>query len=150
MNQPAVVSSEEIHVATFHCGEMLVGLDLADVQEINRHRNFAEVPEAPPQICGVLNLRGDVITMLDLRVVLKQRVDPERRTHNVFVRHGEEVLGLVTDGVSDIVSIGEHEIDATPANVKGIDQSYFRGVHTTHGSELVVILDLNQVLGDAN
>lgn len=140
-------TAETVQLVTFHCGRLLVGLDLSDVQEINRRNNVEEVPEAPAQICGVTNLRGEVITMIDLRVALQQpESDEDTTTHNVFVRDQHEVIGLVTDGVSDILAIPVKDIDASPANVKGTDASCFRGVHTTEDGEILVVLDLKQLL----
>lgn len=134
-------------LVTFRCGDLLVGLELTDVQEINRIDRFAEVPEAPPHVRGVINLRGEVVTMIDLRVVLHQATNESGTTqHNVFVRNGNEVIGLITDGVSDILTIERDSIDPTPANVNGTDAEKLNGVHTLDTGELMVILDLEQVL----
>lgn len=137
----ATVSTETQYV-TFNCGELLIGLALTDVQEINRQANLGEVPEAPPRIKGVLNLRGDVITMIDLPYILRQTSKNDRRPHNVFVRRDEEIIGLVTDGVADILSLADTEIDVPPTNIKGLDGALFKGVHSTSNNRLVLILDL--------
>lgn len=140
------VSSNTKHLVTLRCGQLLVAINLADVQEINRQNSFCEVPEASRYVRGVMNLRGEVITMIDLRAALQQETNAETRTHNIFVRSREEVIGLVTDGVSDIVQIPDSKILPPPTNVKGVDQSSFRGVYTGDNDELVLILDLEQVL----
>lgn len=139
--------TENIQLITFRCGSLLIGLELTDVQEINRINRLAEVPDAPLGVRGVINLRGEVVTMIDLRVVLHQSDDFETASHhNVFVRSEGEVIGLVTDGVSDIVTIAKDTIDAPPSNLKGIEVILFKGVHTMADGELMVVLDLTQLL----
>lgn len=131
----------------FRCGSLLIGLELTDVQEINRIDTLAEVPDAPLGVTGVINLRGEVVTMIDLRVVLHQPVCvTETNHHNVFVRCNGEVIGLVTDGVSDIYTIRQDAVDPPPSNIKGTEAIMFKGVHTLPGGELMVVLDLAQVL----
>lgn len=143
---------QTIQLVSFVCGEVLAGLDLADVQEINRIDNIAVVPESPGHISGVINLRGEVITMIDLNELLDPRSgdDPffvERPSrHNVFVRHQGEVIGLVTDGVSDIVQIETSSIEPPPANIRDSQSGFFRGVYPTVNDDLMMILDLSEIL----
>lgn len=143
-----LTETSSLQVVAFRCGELLVGLELTDVQEINRIDTIAAVPEAPPHVGGVINLRGEVVTMIDLRIVLNQRTSDqdEADLHNVFVRSEGEVIGLITDGVSDIFAIRRNAIDVTPSNVNGAETAMIRGVHTRPSGELMVILDLPQVL----
>ena len=151
LDLPEATATKEIQLATFQCGELLVGINLDDVQEITRESGFTDVPESPQYIRGVINLRGEVITMVDLRVILNQPHGADHAaTHNVFVRSDDEVIGLATDGVSDIVTLSEETIDPTPATLKETDTPIFRGVHTTSDNKFIVILDLTNVLAHAS
>lgn len=143
--QSSLSVSKDIQYLTFHCGELLIGLELTDVQEINRQGDLRDVPETPPRIKGVLNLRGDVITMIDLQIIMRQTNETSRRPYNVFVRRDDEIVGLVTDGVSDILSLSDSAIDPPPTNINGLDGTLFKGVHSTTDNRLVLILDLAQL-----
>lgn len=150
MNKTAIEklnNTDSLHFVTFRCGEYMVGLELTDVQEINRIDQLDEVPESPSQVRGVTNLRGEVVTMIDLRVVLHQpKFSSDIRRHNIFVHSEGEVIGLVTDGVSDILAIERNSIDPLPSNIKGTEAVLLSGVHTLESGESMVILDLTQVL----
>lgn len=136
-----------LQFATFYVGELLLGLPINQVQEINRHLEITPVPHANPSIRGVINLRGDVVSVIDLPHVLGlPAVQVSKSTRNVIIHHQGQLVGLLVDDVADILSIVESEILTPPANVKGVDGSYFRGVYTTD-SEIVVILDLRETLG---
>ncbi len=131
---------------TFYCGPLLIAMALSDVKEINRASNFHDVPETPPVIRGVLNLRGDVVTMINLHAVFRQQSRTNRRPHNIFVQRGNEIVGLVTDGVADIISIANDQIDPIPGNVDGLDAAVFKQVHTTPKGRLVLLLKLSDLL----
>ncbi|MCA9171425.1 MAG: chemotaxis protein CheW [Planctomycetales bacterium] len=136
----------ELQLVTFRCADLLLGLDIGRIQEINRHTDIASVPEAPQYVCGAINLRGDLATIIDLRTVLGMpRCDVTRRSRNVMVKHNGEMVGLLVDGVSDIVATSHDRIERPPANLNGIDGRFFLGVYDMP-TEIVVVLDLDEVL----
>ena len=132
--------------ATFYLGELLLGLPINQVQEINRHLEITPVPHAAPSINGVINLRGEVVTVIDLpRVLGLPNVQITKSTRNVVIHHEKQLVGLLVDDVADILSITDSDILPPPANVKGVDGRFFRGVYTTE-SEIVVVLNLDETL----
>lgn len=136
----------ELQFATFYVGELLLALPIDYVQEINRNLDLTEVPHAPEHVRGVINLRGDVATVIDLRRILGfslAEVTPQSR--NLVVRSGDESIGLWVDRIADIISITSDGITPAPANISGADGRYFKGVHRMD-SEIVVILDVQEVL----
>lgn len=143
----AAVAGEQQY-ATFYAGELLLGIDIRLVQEINRQLDTTPVPNAPSHVRGVINLRGEVATVIDLRTVLG--LDPAedtRETRNLIVHSQGEAIGLLVDKISDILTLRPEEVATPPSNIKGVDSRYFRGVHTLE-SEIVVLLDVEQVLSD--
>ena len=114
----------------------------------NRQLDVTPVPNAPPHVRGVINLRGEVATVIDLRTVLGlPKAEPTSATRNLIVHSEEESIGLWIDRIGDILTVGPEEIAPPPANVDGVDGRFFRGVHTME-SDIVVLLDVEQVLND--
>jgi purine-binding chemotaxis protein CheW len=139
----------ELQFATFYVGHMLLGVDIRIVQEINRQSEITQVPHAPEYVRGVINLRGDVATVVDLRKILglpDRRMD--RETRNLIVHHRGEAIGLLVDRISDILTINDDEIKPPPTNVEGVDGRLMSGVCTLQ-SEIVVLLDIDEVLSDS-
>jgi purine-binding chemotaxis protein CheW len=141
--------STERQYATFYVGSLLLGIDIRIVQEINRQDAITQVPHAPSHVRGVINLRGDVATVVDLRTVLGlPRVAESRDARNLIVNSNGESIGLLVDRISDILTLRSDEIGPSPANIEEIDGRFIAGVHTLD-SEIVVLLDVEKVLSDS-
>ncbi len=135
-----------LEFATFYLGELLLGIDIQRMQEINRHLQITSVPNAPEYVSGVVNLRGEVVTILDLRRILQ--LEPReitQQSRNIIVNSGSEQIGLRVDRIADVVSARGDEIDPPPANLHGVDGKYFTGVYKLE-TELLVILGIDEVL----
>jgi purine-binding chemotaxis protein CheW len=142
----ATVKSSEMDCVTFRIGDLLIGLEIYDVEEINRQVHMTNVPHAPACVCGVENLRGNVVTIVDLRTILGlPAATLTRRSRNVIVHAGQERVGLLVDSVADVVRAARRDIEAPPANINGIDGRFFKGICKLK-SELLVILDVEAVL----
>ena len=142
-------TTAELQFATFYVGHMLLGVDIRVVQEINRQSEITQVPHAPEYVRGVINLRGDVATVVDLRTILGlPKSDSSRQTRNLIVHHRGEAIGLLVDRISDILTIDEDQISPPPTNVDGVDGRLMSGVCTLD-SAIVVLLDIDQVLLDS-
>ena len=137
-----------VDLATFYVAELLLGIDIRLVREINRHLDFTPVPHASPQVRGVINLRGEVVTVVDLRTILGLgKTDLSKHARNVIVQSDGEQIGLLVDRVADTVGISTDAIEPVPANVHGVDAALFQGVCRLE-SELIVILDVEAALAD--
>ncbi len=133
-------------VVTFYVGPLLLGLPIAQVREINRHLDFTPVPHAPPQVRGVVNLRGEVVTVLDLhRVLGLPAAEQTLQTRNLIVFYQGEPVGLLVDQVADIVEVAPEELNPPPANVQGVQARFFRGVLPME-RDILVLLDLDEAL----
>jgi purine-binding chemotaxis protein CheW len=138
--------AETAEYCTFHVGDLLLGIEIHQIEEINRHLDFTPVPHAPLCVRGVVNLRGEVVTVVDLRVVLGlSKTEVSAGTRNVIVNSCGEQIGLLVDRIGDVISVRGTEIDRRPANLTGTDAKFIRGVYPT-GDQLVALLDVEAAL----
>ncbi len=142
--------TRERQIASFHLGDMLLGIDLSHIHEINRLVDVTPVPHAFTAVRGVINLRGDVVSVVDLRAILGlPPLEVTKRTRNVIVNSRDERIGLLVDRIADVVSTTEDTLLPPPANLSGIDGRFFDGVFA-NGDELMVILNVEETLADEN
>jgi purine-binding chemotaxis protein CheW len=141
-----IKSAAEVEFVTFHVGDLLIGVDIHHVDEINRQVNITPVPQAPPQVRGVINLRGEVVTVVDLRNVLGMG-DTEigQYTRTVVVNSHDEQIGLLVDRIADVVLEHSEQIDPPPANVGGVDGRFFKGVYKLE-KRLLIVLDVEEAI----
>jgi purine-binding chemotaxis protein CheW len=144
------LANDRVQFATFYVGELLLGVDIRLVQEINRQLEMTPVPNAPRHVRGVINLRGEVATVIDLRTVLGlPPAQQTRDTRNLIVHSQGEAIGLLVDRISDILTIHPDQINEQPSNVDGVDGKFFLGVHTLE-NDICVLLDVEEVLADCD
>jgi purine-binding chemotaxis protein CheW len=136
----------ETEYVTFYVGDVLLGIDITGVDEINRHVEVTPVPHAPPSVRGVLNLRGEVVTVVDLRMILGlPPVEIGKTTRTVIVRSKGEQIGLQVDRIADVVKARSDKSDPVPPNLGGADGRLFQGVYKLE-TELLVVLDVDAAL----
>lgn len=145
--------------ATFRVGEHLFGLDILGVREIIRVFDITPVPRTEDHIRGLINLRGQIVTILDLAVrlghprppitetshivILKAAVDGNREDRTQGSTQG--LLGLLVDSIGDVVSADDSRADAPPANITEAEERYLSGVLKTEAG-LLVLLNLKELL----
>ena len=138
--------SESMQLATFYVADMCLALDIALIQEIIRDVKVTRVPHAPPQVRGVINLRGEVTTVIDLRQILGLApLDTTSDTQTLIVRSQGESIGLIVDRVGDICAVEGGSIVPPPPNVDSVDGRFFHGV-CQRKSEIILVLDLEEAL----
>jgi purine-binding chemotaxis protein CheW len=140
------LSGEIAHLVCFRLGEEEYGVDISQVQEINRMMPITRVPRAPEFMKGVINLRGQLIPIVDLRRRFGMPpVEPTKSTRIVVVEIGHSRVGLVVDGVSEVLKLPVEHIDAAPEMMADTDAGYVRGVGKS-GERLIVLLDLGPII----
>ncbi len=141
-----VADNREVEFVTFYVGPLLLGAEIGQVVEINRHLDIAPVAHAPQWVRGVINLRGEVVTVLDLRHMLGlDRVQIGQQTRNVVINADGERVGLLVDRIADVVKTFKNEIKPLPANLTTLQGRFFQGVvELDHG--LLAILNVEEVL----
>ena len=100
----------------FYLGEREYAVDILAVREIRGWTEVTAIPNAPPAVLGVVNLRGTIVPILDLRVCFAQEATTPNRSHVVIILQiGEQLMGLLVDGVSDILTVRASDIQPTPS-----------------------------------
>jgi purine-binding chemotaxis protein CheW len=134
------------HLATFMLAGEEYGVDVRLVQEIIRVSEITQVPRAPEFIKGVINLRGRIIPVIDLKRKLSLgTVELARASRIVVVKLKERLIGLLVDGASQVLKVPVSVIDAAPDEVVEIDASAVRGVAKLE-QRLIILIDLFRIL----
>ncbi len=135
------------HLATFFLSGEEYGVDVRLVQEIIRVSEITQVPRAPDFIKGVINLRGRIIPVVDLKrkLGLGEVSESARTSRIVVVKVKERLVGLLVDGASQVLKVPVASIEAAPEEVVEIDANYLRGVAKLE-DRLIILMDLPKVL----
>jgi purine-binding chemotaxis protein CheW len=135
-----------IELATFYVGRALCGMDILKVQEINKLMEMTKVPQAPDYMVGILNLRGQIVTIIDLGQKLGLgNIEVTNDSRNIIVNAPGEHVGLLVSRISDVVMADPDRIEPAPANMNGVQGSFFTGVYKTE-NKLIGILNIKEVL----
>lgn len=153
MTQVATTSRHDPHdddliqLVTFRIGEEEFGVDILAVQEIIRLMQITMVPRAPEFIEGVINLRGKVIPVINMRTRFNKAAHtPDSNTRIVVMELEQKIVGFLVDGVSEVLRIPESTVEDPPPVVAGIGSEYIRGIGKLD-SRLLILLDLDHLLG---
>lgn len=131
---------------TFALGQEEYGVEILKVQEIKGYPVITPIPNTPPHVKGVMNLRGTIIPVVDLRMRLGMaEAQSTRCTVIVVVKVGSKTVGLVMDSVSDVLDIPKADIQATPDFGATVDTGFISGMAKA-GDHVIVILDIETVL----
>ena len=148
MGEAADDALDETQYLTFRLDNQEYGIPIVEVQEIKGWTRMTPVPNAPAHMLGVLNLRGTIIPVIDLRT----RFGLPGKDHDEFtvimvVSMGERLAGLVVDSVSDVVNAPDDAVRENPEANSNVDQRFFRGLIEAKGN-LVILLDVMQISDD--
>lgn len=140
------LDSDLLQLVTFNIDEEEFGVDILLVQEIIRTMEITRVPRAPFFIEGVINLRGKVIPILDLR----KRFGMETREHDkhtriIVIEMNAIIVGFIVDSVSEVLRIPASTVEPPPPVVAGLESEYIRGVGKL-ADRLLILLDLDRLL----
>lgn len=134
-----------LQLVTFKLGTEEFGVDILKVQEINKMMNITKIPNAPAFIEGVINLRGKIIPIVDLRKRLGFREKPyDKSTRIIVVELEGLVLGFIVDSVSEVLRIPANTIEPPPSMVAGIESEYIEGVGKLD-DRLLILLELKKI-----
>ncbi len=138
--------TELLQLVTFSIGEEEFGVEILKVREIIRMLEITRVPRAPEFVEGVINLRGSVIPILDLRkrfgLVSK---DNDKDTRIVVINIHNMIVGFIVDSVSQVLRIPANTVEPPPPVVAGLDSEYIEGVGKLE-DRLLILLDLDRLL----
>lgn len=140
------VAGERIQVVSFHLGSEEYGVDISQVQEIIRMVDITHVPRAPHFMEGVINLRGQLIPIIDLRTRFgMSRADHTKSTRIVVTEIGSKKIGIIVDSVSEVINIPLEQVEDAPEMIAGVGTEYIQGVGKV-ADRLIVLLHLAMVV----
>jgi purine-binding chemotaxis protein CheW len=140
------IGAEGNQFLTFCLGDELYGMDILQVKEIKGYTAITKIPNMPSHIKGVLNLRGTIVPIVELRTAFGMpTIDYTAFTVIILVVVRDRILGLVVDSVSDVVTISQKDIEASPDFGTKVDASFLSGIGKS-GDKLVALLNIDQLL----
>ena len=138
------VSEEQLVV--FSLADETYGIDISVVNEIIRMQSITQVPRTPEFVEGVINLRGRIVPVIDLRKRFGLEVSEETQASRIMVVELEGIImGMIVDAVSEVLRLPKDSIEPTPPMVSGVDAAYLRGVGKWD-DRLIILLDIDKVL----
>ena len=149
MNEAQKKQDDELmQLVTFSIGEEEFGVDILKVQEIIRTMEITKVPKAPDFVEGVINLRGKVIPIIDLRrrFGLSSK-EHDKHTRIIVIEINNMIVGFVVDSVSEVLRIPASTVEPPPAVVAGMESEYISGVGKLQ-DRLLILLDLDRLLSN--
>ncbi len=143
--------SDAKQYCSFHVGEMFFGVEVREVQEVIRYQKMTAVPLAPPELAGLINLRGQIVTAVDLR---RRLGVPDRaangaadgRPMNVVVRTDDGAVSLLVDEIGDVLEVDAGSYEQAPDTLDDRHRELIRGVHKLDG-RLLLILNTERAIG---
>lgn len=141
-------STELLQLVSFKIANEEFGVDILNVQEINKMTQITKVPNSPHFVEGVINLRGRVIPVVNLRVKMSMpNKEYDKDTRIIVVDLSGKTVGFLVDSVSEVLRIPRNIIEPPPSMVAGINSNYITAVGKLE-DRLLILLDLNKVLLD--
>ncbi len=136
---------------TFRLGDEVYGVNVMQVQEVLRVTEIAPVPGAPEYVLGIINLRGNVVTVIEARkrfgLAAKEADDS---TRIVILEVDNQVIGILVDSVAEVVNLHASEIETTPnlGNADNPNAKYIQGVRSREDS-ILILIDVNKLLSES-
>jgi len=139
-----------VELVTFYLSGAQYGIDILKVQEINKLQEWTPVPHSDAFVLGILSLRGNIVTIIDLGRKLgldRTRVSHDSRT--IIVKLEEQCVGFVVDVIGNVTTAEWDQVCQPPANVNGVDSHFLEGVLKTE-ERLITLLDMEEVFKEVD
>ncbi|MEJ2007057.1 MAG: chemotaxis protein CheW [Acidobacteriota bacterium] len=138
--------AEKQQFSTFYVDKLFFGVEVEKVQEVIRYQEMTRVPLAPPVVTGLINLRGQIVTAIDMRrrLDLRERVEADLPM-NVVIRHEDGAVSLLVDEIGDVLETEEETFELPPGTLSGEAQELTRGVYKLKDT-LLIALDTDKLL----
>jgi purine-binding chemotaxis protein CheW len=138
--------AKELHIVGFRVGRETFGVPIGLVHEIVRVPEITAVPDSPGYVEGVINLRGKIISVVDLRKRFGEKEIAAHKKNRILVTEVEgKMVGLIVDAASEVIKIPENEVELPPSVFEEGELNYVTGVGKLHG-RLVILIDLSKIL----
>lgn len=129
----------------FKVGEDTFAISVLNIQEILRDQGLTSIPKAPKVIKGLINLRGQIVTAVSLRLLFGLEESTSNSQMNIIVQHEEDLYSIVVDEVLDVITVDNSTYEPTPDNIDKKIREFISGVHKLDNN-LLIVLDFHRVL----
>jgi len=141
-----MIATKESQLCTFFLDDQMFGVDVQCVQEVIRYQEMTDIPLAPNAVCGLINLRGQIVTAIDLRMRLGMSNRPEGKLPmNVVVRGNDGAVSFLVDQIGDVQEINEEYFEPPPETLRGASRRLIRGAYKMK-HRLLLILDAERAM----
>ena len=143
--------ADELHLVTFKVGTELFGVPISAVQEIVRVPAIARIPQSPEFVKGVMNLRGRVITVVDMHKRMGHSTDAmsnaelAKKARILVVEVDGRLVGVIVDEVAEVLRLASDQVEGAPPMVAGISNQYIKGVGKLK-DDLLILIDIERIL----
>jgi purine-binding chemotaxis protein CheW len=149
-NQGQTANGEGRELLTFTLGSEEYGIDILKVQEIRGYDTVTTIANAPEFIKGVINLRGIIVPIVDMRIKFKLgSVTYNETTVVIILNIANRVVGMVVDGVSDVTTLKNEEIKPAPEFGSSLDTQYLLGLGTV-GERMIILVDIERLMSSSD
>lgn len=125
---------------TFYLGDHILGIDVLKAQEVILYQDMTQVPLAHESIKGLINLRGQIVTAIDLRDRLKLPAPaPSIEQKNLVIQSGDDAVSLLVDDIGDVIEVSEDSFETPPANLPEMIKDMIDGVHKLEKGLLLIL-----------
>lgn len=138
-----ILLQRTIPVVTFYLGNYLFGIYAEKVMEINKDLDITSVPLSAPYILGIMNLRGQIITVIDLAKKINFKVETTPRL-NLIIKNKDEAASFLIESISDILEIPEAKLEDPPEKIEGFDKEYVEKIYQLP-DKLLTILNVEKL-----
>lgn len=143
-------SQQVFRWVTFRLADETYGINVMQVQEVLRMTDVAPVPGAPHYVMGIINLRGNVVTVLDTRKLLDLATGDITDTSRIMIiESGKVTVGLLVDSVAEVVNISSSEIDPPPSVGNDDGSRYIQGIYSSE-QQILILIDLDKLINEEN
>jgi len=138
--------AEEIQLVVFSLGREEFAVEVTQVREIMRMEEITRMPKTPAYVEGIINLRGQIIAVIDLAKRLNlESAESSAETRIIVVETGEAKVGMIVDSVSEVLRVSAEAVEPSPTLATEVSAAYLQGV-VKQDSRLIILLDLTKVL----
>ncbi len=139
-------NSDELQAVIFRLGNEIFGVDVHQVREIIKMREYTRIPNTPSYICGVINLRGQITTIIDLRKVFEMDSGSVGSDLRIIILDAKDVnVGVIVDSVLGVTRISTKDVEPPPKITKTSALEFINGI-AKHDENLIILLDLEKLL----
>lgn len=147
-SEQKISSGELLQLVSFHLGDEEYAADILNIQGINRMVDVTKVPNTPEYVEGIINLRGKVIPIIDLRKRLMLPVkEYDKNTRFIVIELEQNVVGFIVDSVNEVLRIDSNLTEAPPQSVSNVNTEFITSVAKLE-DRLIILLDMDKILSE--